>query len=249
MFKIILIDDEIPALEEMSFLLSNYKNFEIVGFYSDPKKGIEAIENLKPDVIFLDITMPEIDGFQVASITMDFDNPPLIVFATAFDEYAVKAFEANATDYILKPFNEDRLKIIMERLEEKLSDKSNRSIELITNLLSKQNKSKKLPLWKNNRIYLVDKENILYCSVISGETKIHTLNEEYSTQENLNNLEKTLEPPNFFRSHRNYIIHINKISEIIPWYGSSYVVKFQNHDEEVPVSRRNSKEFKDLLNL
>ncbi|XMB85180.1 LytTR family DNA-binding domain-containing protein [Mycoplasmatota bacterium WC44] len=249
MYKIILIDDEVPALEEISFLLSKYKNFEIIGVYSDPENGIEAVKRLKPDVIFLDISMPEIDGFQVASITMDFDNPPLIVFATAYDEYAIKAFEINATDYILKPLNEDRLSITMERLEKKLLKKSNESLDFIRKLIGQKDKNKKLPLWKNNRIYLIDKEDILYCSVIGGETKIHTLDEVYITQENLNNLEKVLGLPDFFRCHRNYLIHLNKISEIIPWIGNSYVIKLQNHDEEVPVSRRNSKEFKELLNL
>lgn len=248
MYTIILIDDESPALNELTYMLSSYQSFEIIGAYLDPEEGMKAIKKEQPDVVFLDISMPKVDGLTAAESLASLPQVPLIIFTTAFDQYAIKAFEVNAFDYVLKPVMDDRLEQTMNKIEQRLEELTigNKTRESNIKL---PNDIFKIPIWKCDRIYLVDVKDILYCSVVEGNTLIHSIEDCFISHESLNMLANQLKPYNFFRCHRSYLISLDKISEIIPWFNNTYVVKINGVEEEIPVSRRNIKEFKQYLHL
>lgn len=251
MIRIMIVDDEKAALDELKFMLSAYQEISVEGTFTEPRKALEAILINEIDVVFLDISMPEIDGFTLAEALLKLKNPPLIVFATAYDEYAINAFEINAVDYLLKPVHEERLNQTIQRIREKMKNNMAMQNEVNTMLKSRytEKKSSRLPLWKNDRIYLIKPEEISYCTCSGGDTLIYTDNEEFISTDSLNHFDEILRPYNFFRCHRSFLIHLDDIKEIIPWFNNTYAVKMHNSKEPIPISRRKAKEFKELLNL
>lgn len=259
MINIILIDDEQPALDELEYLLKPYKELNIIAKFNEPKKALEYILLNEVDAIFLDISMPELDGFTMAEAIVRLRKPPHIIFATAYDEYAIKAFEVNAVDYLLKPITEDRLQTTINRLNSVIDSSKEVQIkkyEEDTSALKKmlasrykENKITRLPLWKNDRIHLISPNDISYIETKDGETFINTTKGLFTCCESLSHFEGLLAPYSFFRCHRSYIIHINSISEVIPWFNNTYAVKITDYEVQIPISRRNVKEFKELLNL
>lgn len=251
MIKVVLVDDERPALEELSYLLREYDFIQIVGAYIDPMVALEELHKTKVDVVFLDISMPEMDGFMLAEAIMKVSAPPLIVFATAFDAFAIQAFEIHAVDYILKPLCEERLDRTIQRIEAQLKQKKEYLAPIKELITTTQNSKKyeKLPVWKNDRIYLINKTDILYCTTNGSETRIVTKKEQYIVLDTLSELELQLDEEAFFRCHRSYIIGLHAIEEIIPWFNNTYVVRFLSCEENVPISRRNTKAFKALINI
>lgn len=251
MVKIMIVDDEKIALDELKFLLSTYEDVHVIGAFTDPRKALETILITDVDVVFLDISMPEIDGFMIAEAILKLKNPPYIVFSTAYDEYAINAFEINAIDYLLKPILEDRLDCTIKRIKEKINntEKNQEVVSKCINNRYAEHHISKIPLWKNDRIYLIEPRDITYCSSSEGETIIHTNNDEFITSDSLNYYENILLPYNFFRCHRSFLIHIDDIKEITPWFNNTYAVTLKNSKETIPISRRKSKEFKELLNL
>lgn len=251
MYRVILIDDEKPALDELTYLLSDYDNYEVIGKFTDPIIGLDAIRDLTPDVVFLDISMPSMNGFQVAEAMLKLDDCPVIVFATAYDEYAIKAFEINATDYLLKPVMTDRLKVTMERVCEKLNEQREVQLEPIKDTLDyvRSKYINKIPLWKHNRIRLIATDEIQYCTLTDGETLIYTKEDVYTSSDCLNTVEALLSDRGFFRSHRSFLVRLEAITEVIPWFNNTYVVKVEGLEDEIPISRRKCHQFKELLNI
>lgn len=232
MIRVIIIDDELPGIDELKYYLEKRQNFEIVGTFTDPKQGLMAIIQETPEVVFLDIHMPELKGDAIAEMISALDNPPCIIFVTAYDEYAVKAFEVNATDYILKPIQEERFNKILNKIEK---SKNKESLQ-------------KLPLWKGDKIVIVDIDDILFITNDNKELLIHTTQGVFHKKDNLTSFEEEL-GYNFFRCHRNFVINLNRIDEIIPWFNNTYVVKYNKYELDIPVSRRNTKIFKERLKL
>ncbi|MDF2822088.1 MAG: DNA-binding response regulator [Clostridiales bacterium] len=251
MLNLVLVDDERPALDELTYMLKAYDFINIIGAYTDPLVALNILHNNKVDAVFLDITMPEMDGFMLADFLMKLPSPPLIIFATAFDAFAIQAFEIHAVDYILKPLREDRLDRTIQRIEEQLKKQSDQMLPLKELMASTQNSKKydKLPVWKNDRIYMINKTDILYCTCIGNDTLIVTKKEKYNVLETLSELELQLDEGTFFRCHRSYILRLDAINEIIPWFNNTYAVRFEDNDEYVPISRRNTKAFKSLIRL
>ena len=251
MIKVIVVDDEKPALEELVYMLQTYEEIEIAGAFTDPAAVLAFMGRETADVVFLDISMPEIDGFMLARMLMKLALPPIIVFATAYDEYAVQAFEIHAIDYVLKPLTEARLSKTIERIKKQIQQKESNalSVKEVLYQVKQPKKSDKLPVWKNDRIYLIDKKDILFCTTNENETTIVTKKERFITSDTLTELENQLEDSTFFRCHRSYIIRLEAVSEIIPWFNNTYAVKFQGCTEEVPISRRNTKLFKALMQI
>lgn len=250
--KAILVDDEKPALEELKYILSQKKDIEIIGAFTNSVKAFEQILKEKPDIVFLDIEMPELNGFMVASEIIKADLGTFIVFVTAFDEYAIQAFEINAVDYVLKPFSEKRLQKTVHRIMEKY--RQNQILNTKTaleQLLQKRpvNNPHKLPVWKNDRIILLNIEDILFCMVENGEIIIVTNEDRYRVEGTLGHLEEILPKENFFRCHRSFLVNLDAISEIIPWFNNTYIIKIKGMNDEIPISRRNIKEFKERLHL
>lgn len=259
MINIILVDDEQPALDELEFLLQAYDQVNIVAKFNEPKKALEYILLHEVDAIFLDISMPQLDGFTMAEAIIRLRKPPHIIFATAYDDYAIKAFEVNAIDYLLKPITETRLVTTINRLKNVIhssKEANSKKIEedtlAIKKLLSKRYKDTqitRLPLWKNDRIHLINPNDISFIETKDGETMIYSKKGLFTCTESLSHFEDILSTYSFFRCHRSYLIQINSIAEVIPWFNNTYAVKITGYDVEIPVSRRNVKEFKELLNL
>ncbi|EOC99470.1 LytR/AlgR family response regulator transcription factor [Caldisalinibacter kiritimatiensis] len=254
MIRCLIVDDESPAREELMYLLNEYEELEIVG---TAKHGIEAIElndKLKPDVIFLDIQMPKVDGIEVAKEVIKSTNVPLIIFVTAYDEYAIQAFELNAIDYLLKPVSQERLDKSINKVEERLDNISNEYEQKLKKLLNvitnKEDKNiKKICLYKNGTIVPLDINKIIYATVENRNTVIFSVEGKYEYSHTLSDLEEKLNLSNFFRSHRSFLINLDFIEEIEPWFNSTYQVKMKQINEKIPVSRKQVKEFKNIMNI
>lgn len=252
MLRVVLVDDEKLSLDELSFILSKNSEVEIIGKYLDPLAALEFIKQSKPEVVFLDIEMTELDGFTLAEEICKMDFPVSIVFATVFDKYAIKAFEMNAIDYVLKPFSEVRLELTMDKIHERYNSNKNISSYCYNNTLPEQmaiKGIKKLPLWKEECIFLVHPNDILYCTVLNKEVFVLTKEATFTTQYTLSQLGNKLINHNFFRSHKSYLVNLDKIYKIVPWFNSTFVLKIENWKEEVPVSRHYVKDFKKVLNM
>ncbi|MBU3160500.1 LytTR family DNA-binding domain-containing protein [Clostridium frigoris] len=250
MLRAVLVDDEQLSLDELSFILSKGSKTEIIGKFLSPLTALEFIKKSKPEIVFLDIEMPEIDGITLAKEIYKLDFSVSIVFATVFDKYAIKAFEINAIDYILKPFSEKRLALTMDKLEEKHNYSKNILLEQRALLEKISNVSMvKLPLWKDDCIFLVHPQDILYCTVLNKEVFVFTRKATYTTHYTLNQLGNKLINQNFFRSHKSYLVNLDSIYKIIPWFNSTFVLQIEDWKEEVPVSRHYVKEFRKILNM
>jgi DNA-binding LytR/AlgR family response regulator len=248
--NIILVDDEQPALDELAFLLNDKSDIHILGVFTAPKKALEFILLNDVDAAFLDISMPDMDGFLLAEAIIRLRKPPHIIFATAYDTYAIKAFDVNAIDYLLKPIREDRLDLTLERLRAKIQTAP--SIAPLNHLLKEryiEKRTTRIPLWKNDRIHLISPEDITYIESKDKETLINTKKGQFISLEPLTHYESILTNYPFFRCHRSFMIHLDDIKEVIPWFNNTYAVKLSGYEIEIPISRRNIKDFKHLMNL
>ena len=244
MLRVVLVDDEKLSLDELSFILSKNSYIEIIGKYLNPWSALEFIKKAKPEIVFLDISMPGIDGFTLAEEICKLDFSVSIIFATVLDKYAIRAFEMNAVDYVLKPFSEKRLELTMDKISEKYNGNTN-----IQPLQRVNEGMIKLPLWKEECIYLVHPQDILYCTVLNKEVFVFTRDSRFTTNYTLNQLGNKLINQNFFRSHKSYLVNLDRIYKIIPWLNSTFVLQIEGLKEEVPVSRHYVKDFKKILNM
>lgn len=251
MINVILVDDEQPALDELEYMLKDFTCINISGKFNEAKKALEYVLLNDTDVCFLDISMPEMDGFMLAETLIKLRKPPLIIFATAYDEYAIKAFEVNAVDYLLKPVTDDRLSKTINRISLVLKEENQTQdeVEQLIKTRYKDKKASRLPLWKNDRIHLVNPNDIDYVETKDGETILYTKKGVFISSDSLTHYEEILTPYNFFRCHRSYLINLEDITEVIPWFNNTYAVKIAHYEEPIPVSRRNIKTFKEILNL
>ncbi|MCB2299189.1 LytR/AlgR family response regulator transcription factor [Clostridium tagluense] len=230
----IIVDDEFPSREELKYFINNFSNIKIMEEFDDSIIALEYIELNKPDIIFLDINMPKLDGMALGKIISHFPKKSLIIFITAHKDYAVDAFEIQAYDYILKPYSEERIVSTLKKIE-KCSD------EKCTN--------SKITLWKNNKMIVRSITQISYCEAKERETLIYINGEQYNVSFSISEFYKKLPKEFFFRSHRSYIINIDKILEIVPWFNNTYMLKIQGENVDIPVSRNNIIEFKHIMGI
>ncbi len=254
--SVLIVDDEEPAREELAYLLKDFPEVAIVG---QGKNGVEAlslIHELNPQLVFLDVQMPGLDGFGVIKKLMDRKaRPPFFVFVTAYDQYAVRAFEVNAVDYLLKPIERGRLEKAVERVRRMLEssesafEKLGRLVHMIEERPTAQ--SGKLVVKSGNRLVLVDSADIVYATIQDGIISIVTKDlEGQSNFRTVEELQSNLDPNVFWRVHRSYLVNINRIKEVVPWFKSSYQLKMQDRREtEIPVSRGQTRKLRELLNL
>ena len=239
--KAIIVADEFLAREELKYFIKNYSSIEIVDEFEDGIDVLKFIQKNEVDIIFLDINIPSLDGVLLAKNISKFSRKPYIVFITAYKEHAVEAFEIEAFDYILKPYHESRIISMLKKLEITHNhEKDNLHRNSITN---------KMNLWKNEKIIVVDLDDIYYCIAKERVTYVFTEDEEYSVGVSITEFYNSLPKDRFFRCHRSYIVNITKIREIIPWFNNTYNLRLQDIDYEIPVSRSNLKEFKQLMNI
>lgn len=231
----IIVDDEYPAREELKYFINEFSNMRMEAEFEDSIKALEYIEENKPDIVFLDINMPKLDGMVLGKIINNFEKNIIIVFITAHKEHAVNAFEIEAFDYILKPYSEERIVNTLRRLEK---------IQFVDKCINN-----KITLKKNNKLMVISIYDICYCEARERETIIYTSKEKFIENCSISEFYKKLPKNNFFRSHRSYIVNLEKIVEIIPWFNNTYMVKIQGIDEEIPVSRNNINGFKHLMGI
>ncbi len=248
----IIVDDEELALEELNFLLSSMSEVRVIGQGHNGIEAIKLVEELEPDLLFLDIEMPGLGGFKVVEELVKKDVLPQLVFVTAYDQYAVHAFDVNAVDYILKPVEKSRLEKAVQKAKKQLE--SNTIInDRLKNLLSmiKPSGQKKFRLLvrDKNRNLLVDSEEIIFASVSDGTISVAT--KEFNGETNyrtLEDLQANMDPEVFWRVHRSYLVNINRIKEVVPWFNRTLQLKMDDKKEtEIPVSRSHSKRLKEYL--
>jgi DNA-binding LytR/AlgR family response regulator len=246
MLKIIIVDDEAPARERLKNLLSQNAGVELIGEAEDGINALELIEEKKPDLVLLDIQMPRLDGFGVVKIL---ETPPLIIFVTAYDEYAIKAFEVNALDYLLKPFTRARLDRALEKAANELQRKTefNNNIAGLFKTLGEQKRFlERIAVKNQDKIMVIDIDDIDALIAESGHITILVGDKQYFTNYSLNELQNRLDPHAFFRAHRSALVNLTKIKEIIPWFAGSYKIKLKT-GYEVDLSRAQAPELKKVF--
>lgn len=240
MLKTFIVEDEPLARDELIYLLKLSKKVQVIGEADNLPQAWEDIVELEPELVFLDIGLAEHNGLDLAQRLMELDRPPAVIFATAFDEYALLAFDLNALDYILKPFDERRIrqaldKLLMLKQESAISVPSSAAPLL-----------KKLAVSLDDRIMMLDMDHIVVLASEDGKMSIRTTQGAFQSAEPLTRMEQRLDHSHFVRVHRNYIVNLSCIAEIQPWFNSTYLL-LMSDDSRIPVSRNYVKTLRDLL--
>lgn len=235
--RCIIVDDESPSREELKYFINNFSSVEIVEEFDDSLEALNFIESNDVDVVFLDINMPKLDGVCLARVIKKFNKDFKIVFITAYKEHAIEAFELEAFDYILKPYSEERILTTLKKIERSDCCEEKKCI------------CDRVTLLKGEKMIVVNIDDIYYCKSSERDTLVYTKYEEYTVNMSMSEFYNKISGYNFFKSHRSYILNIEKIEEIIPWFNNTYNVKLKNLDIEIPVSRKNIKEFKHIMGI
>ena len=254
----IIVDDEKPARDELVFLLKAFPEINIIG---QGRNGVEAVALIKehaPDLVFLDVQMPGLDGFGVLKKLVERKmKVPHVVFATAFDHYAVQAFEVNAVDYVLKPFDKARISkaIARARREIEAQDSPADRLEQLVNQLGAGKPAStqpvKLLVKSQQRMLLVDATDFIFASIEDGLISVTARDcEGTSNYRTLEELNAAVDSDSFWRPHRSYLVNIHHIKEVVPWFKSSYMLKMSDKKQtEIPVSRVQTKRLRELFKL
>jgi two-component system LytT family response regulator len=243
--KALIIDDERLAREELKSLLAPFDFIEIIGEAKNSIEGIELIKTLKPDIVFLDIQMPGLNGFEMLQ---QLDEIPQVIFTSAFDEYALKAFEVNALDYLLKPIDPERLKETLSKLKEP-EEEFNTKLNGIESQKNKQlSKGDKVFIKDGEKCWFIEVENIRMFESDGNYVKVYFDKFRPLILRSLNSLEERLDPKIFFRANRKFIVNLNCITSIENWFNGGLYVTLKD-GEKIEISRRQAIRFKDLMSL
>jgi two-component system LytT family response regulator/two-component system response regulator LytT len=250
----LLADDEPLASDELSYLLKDFPAIEIVGTAANGPQAVEMILNLEPDLVFLDVQMPGLDGLSVIKKVRDEGGHlPYFVLATAYDQYAIEAFRLEALDYILKPVDKERLAEAVERAQRGILEKSKAAEpEAMPAAGGKPALQRTKVLVRSAaHNYIVDATDIIYATIDDGLITIVTTNfEGTSNYRTIEELQSNLDPDVFWRVHRSFLVNINRIKEVIPWFKSSFQLRMDDKKgSEIPVSRVQTKRLRSLLKL
>lgn len=254
--RTIIADDEFPARSELEFLLEGIDDIQLVGVAEDGIQALELIKEKSPDLVFLDIQMGGKTGLEVAKELMDLELEPIVVFVTAYDEYALDAFTVNAVDYLLKPYEEERLVKLINRIKP-LYFKEQAIEEKLTDLIEKIrdkgriSKIEKLAVRTNKgNLKLLEYNEIILLYTHDSKVYVKTYDQEYQIDLSLSELEDRLKQAEFLRVHRSYLINLNKIKEIVPWFKGKYqVLMGDDRQMEVPVSRAKVKDLQKVFGI
>ena len=252
--RVMVVDDERPARDELCYLLREIPGVEIVGQAGTGEETIRKFGECMPDAIFLDIQMPDASGVDVARELARLGFSPAIVFATAYDQYAIEAFDVNAVDYLLKPFREDRLEETVQRLRRRLEEKNPRGQDFLakldqiyTSLHAAEGREGKLKIEENGKIWLIPFGEILYATIEDRSVRIVTRERSFLTNYTLTELEGLLKS-SFLRVHKSYLAQLDQIDSIIPWFNNTYNLIMKDNSE-IPVSRTYVKLFRERMGL
>ena len=257
--RAVVVDDEQLAREELCFQLEQAGGIEIVGQASDGVKALQMVGEIKPDVVFLDVQMPGLTGFEVARRLLLVDAPPNVVFVTAFDQYAIDAFSVNAVDYVLKPVDAQRLEQTLERLRQRTPAQPAQQMPLspedlervIEAVQARQGRRDQIAIRVSDRFVLVQAEEVVHASLIDDAIVVATQHMSgTSNYRTLDELQTRLDPAVFWRVHRSHLVNITKIKEIVPWFSRNFLLKMKDaKTTEIPVSRAQTKRLREYLQL
>jgi two-component system LytT family response regulator/two-component system response regulator LytT len=269
----LIIDDEQLARDELKYLLDSVGDVDVIGQGENGIEAVNLIEEYHPDLVFLDVQMPGLDGFAVIQRLVERNrlrnggkdvDLPQIVFATAYDQYAVRAFDVNAVDYLLKPFDRGRVSAAVERARARLNggtptaaEPTSSQIDALLRLLNRSQGPEraappaKLVVQAQSRLLLVDQADVCFAAIDEGVIRIVTRSfEGQSKCRTLEELQELLDPALFWRAHRGFVVNINHIREVVPWFKSSYQLRMNDKQQtEIPVSRAQTKRLRELFNL
>lgn len=249
----LIVDDEKLAREELSYLLKDFPEIEILDSASNGLEAVKLIEQLEPDLVFLDVQMPGLDGLGVIGQLREKGAAlPHFVLTTAFDNYAVKAFRLQALDYLLKPVGKERLAESVMRAREAIERKQQPQERAVDETTPKSALQRtKLLVKANNRNFIVDAQDMIYATIDDGLITVVTSHfEGQSNYRTIEELQSNLDPNIFWRVHRSFLVNINRIREVIPWFKSSFQLKMDDRKQtEIPVSRIQTKRLRVLLKI
>ena len=275
----LIIDDEQLARDELKYLLDQVGGVEVVAQGTNGIEAVDLIEEHHPDLVFLDVQMPGLDGFAVIKRLMERNRSgaafgeanvgeplPQIIFATAYDQYAVRAFDVNAVDYLLKPFDRTRVKQAVDRVRGRLAGNGaepngsavpESQVDALLRLLNRPQGASRTPqpakliVQAQSRLLLVDQAEICYAAIDEGVIRVVT--DKFEGQSKCRTLEELLDlldPALFWRAHRGFVVNINHIREVVPWFKSSYQLRMDDKRQtEIPVSRAQTRRLRELFNL
>ncbi len=242
--KVIIVEDEVLAQQELNWLIKAHSQMEIVATFDDGLDVLKYLQHHEVDAIFLDINIPSLDGVLLAQNISKFAHKPFIVFITAWKEHAVEAFELEAFDYILKPWQESRIISMLQKLETAWQQQN---APHPAGQNSRDNVT--INLVKDERIIVTDINDIYYAEAHEKMTFVYTRREAYVMPMNITEFCGRLPESHFFRCHRSYCVNLSKIREIEPWFNNTYILRLRDLDFQVPVSRSKVKEFRQLMRL
>jgi len=247
----ILVDDEKLASDELAFQLKEFHDIDVIATASNGLEALKLIRDLEPDLVFLDVQMPGLDGMGVIRKLREQDIPlPYFVMATAYDQYAVEAFRWEALDYVLKPVDKERLAVAIDRARKAVSDRTKTAQPEPASPRPALQRSKLL-VRSNQRNFIVDAQDVVYATIDDGLITVVASNlEGQSNYRTIEELQSNLDPDTFWRVHRSYLVNIHRIKEVIPWFKSSFQLRMDDKKQtEIPVSRVQTKRLRALLKL
>jgi two-component system response regulator LytT len=249
----IVVDDEQLACDELSYLLKDFPEVEVVATGCNGLQAVDLIQQLEPELVFLDVHMPGLDGMGVVRRLREKEiEPPHFIFVTAYDQYAVEAFRLEALDYLLKPVDKIRLAETLERARRMIQEKrAPEPAAVAAKTQATQAPRTKLLVRNSNRNFIVDANDVIYATIDDGLITLVTTNiEGHSNYRTIEDLQANLDRELFWRVHRSYLVNINRIKEVVPWFKSSYQLRMDDKKHtEVPVSRVQTRRLRELFKL
>ena len=247
----VVVDDEQLASDELSYLLKDFPEVEVIARGSNGLEAVDLILKLEPELVFLDVHMPGLDGLGVVRRLREKDvEPPHFIFVTAYEQYAVEAFRLEAMDYLLKPVDKGRVAETIERARRAIQEKKSPEPQAAPKGAAATPRTKLL-VRANNRSFIVDANDVIYATINDGLITLVTTNiEGHSTYRTIEDLQASLDREMFWRVHRSYLVNINRIKEVVPWFKSSYQLRMDDKKHsEVPVSRVQTRRLRELFKL
>jgi two-component system, LytTR family, response regulator len=253
--RAIVVDDEQLARQELCYLLQQFGGIDVVAQAGNGVEALNVIEEYQPDVVMLDVQMPGLTGFEVARRVVEAGLETQLVFVTAYDQYAIDAFEVNAVDYLLKPVEQARLATAIERVRKRVAVEKpalKPDLEQLLQMLGdRQGRREQLAIKVDDRFLLVQTDEVVHASVEDDQIRVVTNSlSGTSNYRTLDELQTRLDPAVFWRVHRSHLVNINKIKEIVPWFSRNYILRMKDgKGSEIPVSRSQTRRLREYLKL
>ena len=253
MISVLIVDDEKPASEELEFLLKKIPDISISCIAENGHEALELVERLMPDLVFLDIKMPEMNGFEVAERLQVNKKPPGIIFTTAYDKFAIKAFEINALDYILKPYSRERLEKSIKRFISQGKFENDTDFKSISKLIQKiqrhESSPKHITISQGEHFKPILIDDIVAVAAEGRDIRLMTIYGEFQHSRSITSMDELLDDEIFFRCHRGYIINLNHIKKIDIWFNNTYQLEMKGIKEKIPVSRSYISRFREIMSI